>query len=207
MVVLVVCSSVAGSQGPVSRIDRYVTQQVRRPSLVASPRLQRSAKFVDFLGGPGIFLAGGGLYLAGRVGDRPRLTDLGLYSSEAALSASIVTGALKAAFGRARPFVSADTNPGDFGFWRGWRNDSYRSLPSGHATAAFSFAAAAAGELSRTRPRTAHIAGPALYAGATLVGLTRIYQDKHWVSDVVIGAAIGVLAGVTTVRLNHARRP
>ncbi len=200
-------SNVAGAQGPVARADRHLAERVRRPAVVANRRLQRTAAVIDFAGGPGVFMAGGGLYLAGRVGDRPRLTDLGLYTTEAALAGSLVTGVLKAVIGRARPYVSADTNPRDFGFMRGWRDDAYRSLPSGHTTAAFSFAAAASAELSRTRPRAADVAAPLLYAGATLVGLTRMYKDKHWASDVVLGAVVGVLAGVTTVRWNHDRRP
>lgn len=33
------------------------------------------------------------------------------------------------------------------------------------------------------------------YSGAVLVGLSRIYLDKHHASDVVAGAAIGLYAG------------
>lgn len=33
------------------------------------------------------------------------------------------------------------------------------------------------------------------YAAATFVGFSRIYQDKHWASDVVLSAAIGELCG------------
>lgn len=32
-----------------------------------------------------------------------------------------------------------------------------------------------------------------------------MYEDKHWASDVVMGAAIGVFAGLKTVRFNHTR--
>jgi hypothetical protein len=30
-----------------------------------------------------------------------------------------------------------------------------------------------------------------------------MYEDKHWASDVVMGAAIGTFAGLKVVRFNH----
>jgi membrane-associated phospholipid phosphatase len=33
------------------------------------------------------------------------------------------------------------------------------------------------------------------YLGATFVGFSRMYKDKHWASDVILGAAIGELCG------------
>ena len=47
------------------------------------------------------------------------------------------------------------------------------------------------------------IGGSMLYAGAGLVGLARMYDDKHWASDVVLGAGIGTLAGVETVAFSR----
>jgi membrane-associated phospholipid phosphatase len=32
--------------------------------------------------------------------------------------------------------------------------------------------------------------------------LSRIYEDKHWASDVVVGSAIGEFAGLKVVRFN-----
>jgi len=33
------------------------------------------------------------------------------------------------------------------------------------------------------------------YSAATFVGFSRLYQDKHWASDIILGAAIGELCG------------
>ncbi|HEY8779226.1 MAG TPA: phosphatase PAP2 family protein, partial [Solirubrobacterales bacterium] len=61
------------------------------------------------------------------------------------------------------------------------------SLPSAHATASF----AAATAMSRIAPRHT----PILYAGATVMGLTRPYLGMHYPSDVVVGAALGTALG------------
>jgi membrane-associated phospholipid phosphatase len=43
-----------------------------------------------------------------------------------------------------------------------------------------------------------------MYGGASLVGLSRMYHDKHWASDVALGAAIGTFSGLKVVRYAHA---
>ena len=47
------------------------------------------------------------------------------------------------------------------------------------------------------------VVGPLMYAGATAVGLSRMYHNKHWASDVVIGAAIGTFSGRKVVQYAH----
>jgi membrane-associated phospholipid phosphatase len=86
---------------------------------------------------------------------------------------------------------------------RGFTSTSFQSFPSGHSTAAFSAAAAVTSETSDWWPHSTWVIGPVLYGGASLVGVSRMYEDKHWASDVVMGAAVGVFAGLKTVRFNH----
>ena len=45
------------------------------------------------------------------------------------------------------------------------------------------------------------------YSAATFVGFSRMYQDNHWASDVVLGAAIGELCGqvVTRYHASHGK--
>ena len=45
--------------------------------------------------------------------------------------------------------------------------------------------------------------GTAMYGGATLMGISRIYNNQHWASDVVGGAAIGTLIGLKVVNYTH----
>jgi membrane-associated phospholipid phosphatase len=44
------------------------------------------------------------------------------------------------------------------------------------------------------------------YGLASIAGLSRIYDDKHWASDVLLGAALGTVVGKTIVKLNEQRR-
>jgi len=61
------------------------------------------------------------------------------------------------------------------------------SFPSGHTSAAFQGA-------SFIQLRYGWRAGLPAYAGATFVAFSRVYADKHFVSDVVAGAALGTLS-------------
>jgi membrane-associated phospholipid phosphatase len=97
-----------------------------------------------------------------------------------------------------------DTLPGDFRFLRGVRKGyAYSSFPSGHTIAAFASAAALTSEASRSWARSGWIIGPVLYGSASMVGLSRMYNDQHWASDVVFGAGLGTIAGITVVRYTH----
>jgi hypothetical protein len=42
-----------------------------------------------------------------------------------------------------------------------------------------------------------------MYSGATLVGLSRMYHNKHWASDVALGALIGTFSGKKVVMASH----
>jgi membrane-associated phospholipid phosphatase len=63
------------------------------------------------------------------------------------------------------------------------------SFPSGHSAAAFS-AAVFLEEEYGYRNRLYPVAG---YAVASITGMLRILNDRHWISDVLVGAGIGML--------------
>ena len=183
--------------------DRRIMTTVRDSAYLNDEGLDRAARTAGFFGGAGPFVLAGSLYLGGQWSGEERLTRLGTHGLEAVVAGALVTGALKTALGRARPYVSADTNPRDFGFPRGFTSIAHQAFPSGHTTTAFALAAAVTSEVHGWDPRTAWILGPALYAGASLVGLSRMYEGKHWPSDVVMGAAVGTFAGLKTVRFTR----
>ena len=68
-------------------------------------------------------------------------------------------------------------------------NGDEHSFPSGHTTIAFTNAAVLFNEFKETSPVLAYSG----YAFATATGGFRVANNKHWVSDVMVGAGIGML--------------
>lgn len=66
----------------------------------------------------------------------------------------------------------------------------YDSFPSGHSAASFVAAEFLMQEYRDVSPWI----GYAGYAVATTTGVFRLYNNKHWVSDVVAGAGVGILS-------------
>jgi membrane-associated phospholipid phosphatase len=166
--------------------------------------LRRTAIAVEEITVPGAFIIGVSMYGVGRLRDNRELADVGLHGTEAILIGTAVTHLIKVTAGRARPFVNRD-RPHDYGFGRGLRKEEYRSFPSGHTLIAFAAAAAVTDETRRFWPQSVWYMAPAMYGGAALVGLSRMYDNKHWASDVLVGAAIGVFSGRKVVRYHHTR--
>ena len=97
------------------------------------------------------------------------------------LAATIASG-VKVATGRVRPTYD---DAGQFHGPLAKGGASQRSFPSGHTTSAFALAAS----LAMLYPR-----GRALFwTMATTTGALRWVQDAHWLSDVLAGAALGVI--------------
>jgi undecaprenyl-diphosphatase len=112
---------------------------------------------------------------------------LGFVFTAIALPGLFVT-VVKRLIGRARPFVDGD------GVWNylpfSWRVD-YASLPSGHATTAFSALVAIGALFPQARPL--------LWIYALLIALSRVVVTAHHPSDVVAGAIVGA-TGALLVR-------
>jgi membrane-associated phospholipid phosphatase len=125
-----------------------------------------------------------------------------LHSVESILLADILGGGIKLVAGRQRPYVDVRT-PNNFQLWRGWSDDKYRSFPSGHTITAFAFASTVTRESKFWWPHAAWFVGSVFYGGASLVGLSRMYNNQHWASDVMAGAAIGTLVGLKVVNYTH----
>lgn len=77
---------------------------------------------------------------------------------------------------------------------KGWSHElrpdgsNYLSFPSGHTAQAFASAEFMRLEYKDVSPWY----GVAGYAMATATGLLRMYNNKHWMSDVVAGAGVGI---------------
>lgn len=157
-------------------------------------------------GDPGTIVLGAGLWLSGRLAHDDTRERIGLRSLEAIAVTGVVTGVLKGVTGRARPYASPD-DARSFVLGRGIGDRSeFQSFPSGHATAAWAFASAVDAEWSRLNPSRPRWVPIALYTMATLTAASRIYEHKHWASDVVLGSAIGFVGGRAVVRWHGDRR-
>ena len=186
-------------------LDENVARQIRQDSTF-NGFTQKSAVGFETIAAPGAYVIGGSLYIFGRLARRPDLTDFAWHGTEALLLANGVTSFLKGTLGRSRPFVSNDTNPRDFRFGGGFGSSDRQSFPSGHTTTAFAAASAVTSEIRRLHPKALPYVATVMYGGATLVGLSRMYHNKHWASDVVLGAAVGTFSGLKVVRYSHAHR-
>ena len=185
-------------------LDRHVAQRLQDSTEQANRFFHHAATGLEVFTSPGAFVIGGSLDASGRLGHFGRVADLGLHGTEAVVLADVVTSAIKGSAGRARPFVVSDTNAADFKFGRGFTKSEYMSFPSGHTTTAFAAASAVTAETSRWWPRSTWYIAPVMYGGASLVGLSRMYHNKHWASDVLLGAGIGTFSGLKVVQYQHA---
>lgn len=182
--------------------DRWFTRELQDEARQANHALNRGATVFRVVGHPGGLIAGGSLYVIGLASSDRRIEDLGLHTVESVALGNLITASIKIVAGRARPYVSKD-NARNFQLFRGLKNDDYRSFPSGHATAAFAFASIISAETSHWWPDTRWIIGPVMYGAATLTGVSRIYNNQHWASDVIAGAAVGTLTGIKVFRYQH----
>jgi membrane-associated phospholipid phosphatase len=183
-------------------LDEQWAEHLQRRGPQENRLLQRSASFFREIGHPGALIIGGTLYTVGRLSRMERIADLGLHGTEALVIGSVSASLLKSAFGRARPYVDID-QPSSFRLGRGYKKDSFRSFPSGHSVAGFAAASAVTMETTRWWPKTTWVIGPMMYGGAAMIAVSRMYNNKHWASDVFMGAAIGTFAGTKAVRYHH----
>jgi membrane-associated phospholipid phosphatase len=184
--------------------DRHIAVESQRSSLQNNGTLNHTMTALRVLGQPGSIAIAAATYIYGRAGNSPRSAELGLRTIESIGAAGVTTLLIKGFVGRARPYAVSDTNPHDYEFGRGFQKDAYTSFPSGHVTTAFAAASAASQEISYLWPHASHLWTPLLFTSASLVGVARIYEDKHWASDVIAGAAVGTLVSRVVVHYSRA---
>jgi membrane-associated phospholipid phosphatase len=186
----------------VAPIDMQIANRLQYPGAQENRFLKTAATGFRLLGDPGSFVTGAGIYLIGRIDGQRRVQALGLHSVESILLADVLGGGIKFVAGRHRPFVDVK-NPYNFQLWRGFQGDQFRSFPSGHTITAFAFASTVTRETQFWWPHAAWYVGTVFYGGASLVGLSRMYNNMHWASDVMAGAAIGTIVGLKVVKYTH----
>ena len=140
----------------------------------------------NHLGDPRMMWISGGLFAATLLTNDARLQDAAFTSFEAALYTTLVTNAMKGMFGRVRPYE--DEGPFEFQPFSG-----HKSFPSGHASLAFAL----------VTPWVVYYPSPwtfGLYALSTGTAIARLSHERHWVTDVLAGAALGTVTGYWLAR-------
>jgi membrane-associated phospholipid phosphatase len=108
--------------------------------------------------------------VVGRAFDAPRVSQLGGELIRAQIVSQSITQSVK--------FVTTRTRP----------DGTPLSLPSGHTASAFATATVLQSNFGWK------VGAPA-YAAAVWIGASRVQMKRHFVSDVVAGAAVGLVAG------------
>jgi len=113
------------------------------------------------------------IYAVGRLGDHPKVSHVGMDLIRAIVLDQTLTFGLKYATQRERPDHSDNL-----------------SFPSGHASLTFAVATAL------ERHASWRMAVPA-YLFASYTAMSRLHENRHYASDVVFGAVVGIIAGRT----------
>ena len=144
-------------------------------------------------------------YGIGRLTHSTTLADVALHTAESTILTSAISQAIRGPVGRERPSVSPDDQY-KFEFGKGFRHFDNRSFPSLHSATAFAAATAVSAEIHERNPNASWWVTPVAYSVAMVPGLTRMYLNQHWASDVVSGAFVGSLIGNRVVHYAHSHR-
>ncbi len=117
-------------------------------------------------------------YVIGRAKNMPRVQHLGMDELESAILSEGLVAVAKQVGRRERPLREDGTRASGYSF------------PSGHATVTFAAATVLQQHLG-------YKAAIPTYIVATYVAASRLHDNVHWTSDVVMGAALGVMIGRT----------
>jgi membrane-associated phospholipid phosphatase len=142
--------------------------------LVGNTSAEKFFKAGEVLGELGTLLGSASVvYAVGRIKDQPKVSHVGMDLIQSLVIAETLTQTLKYTTRRERPDHSGKN-----------------SFPSGHAAETFAFATA----LERHLGWRYFV--PA-YVFSSYVAVSRLPANRHWFSDAVFGASVGIIAGRT----------
>lgn len=154
--------------------------------------LDNASKYFFEPWGNGIYPAAllGGFYIYGLAAKDNNARQIALGGMQALVLTGISTQLIKHLTHRHRPNQDTPPNPRLWeGPFKGWE---YTSFPSSHTSTAFALAS-----FMSSVYKDKIWVGMLSYGIATGVGLSRIYENEHWASDVLVGAALGYAIGKT----------
>jgi len=179
-----VLSSMVALDGPTYRYTHVHSTPVSRTTRpLAGP-----GRWFDRVG-PDRFTLGtaGVLALGGLALQKKAWTRTSVHVVEALAYTKLVTGLAKSAINRSRPHAASTPLTANLGGFQGAH--SKLSMPSGHTARAFALASVLAHDAGRW-----YVSVPA-YGTAASVALERVHSGDHWLTDVMVGGALGYLIG------------
>lgn len=162
--------------------DEYLIRKTK--DLTASHSwIKDGGSLITFLGSaPYDLLMIGGIYLGGVLFKDNRAKETAALSLRALIHSILVSQVFKLLLRRQRP----DYDNGIDRWFNNGIGKAFRSFPSGHTAQVWSLATVVAG-MYKEKPAIPVIC----YSLAVLAGLSRMTENEHWGSDVLIGAVIG----------------
>ncbi|OYX26289.1 MAG: hypothetical protein B7Z06_05910 [Flavobacteriales bacterium 32-35-8] len=140
-------------------------------------------EFGWYFGSPqNFFMVTAGIYGFGLITDNEKVRHTGVLIIASAVTSGIVQSIAKTAIGRARPLSG---NRDDFKPFDG--TAGYHSFPSGHAILSFSMAHAIAKQFDNFWAKAG------IYTVGSIVPISRLWADAHWLSDVGLGIAVSIV--------------
>jgi membrane-associated phospholipid phosphatase len=188
----------------------WVDRPIQRSALKfrnEHPGIQKTSKYITNFGGTYEVYTLAALGAYGFIFKNEKMKTTTLLASQAYITGALTESTLKFLTGRQRPYNSdpnaVQAKPTFHGpFYKTTKDANGKKLnssfPSGHTTVAFAAATVYAMEY-KNKPLVPIIA----YSAATLIGLSRITENKHWATDVLVGAALGYLNGRLVVNNYH----
>jgi membrane-associated phospholipid phosphatase len=147
-----------------------------------------------------VWAVSGLFYLTGVISGKEKAKQTGLIAIQAWAHAGLIVQVGKNIFGRQRPSHGKGIDrwygfPASLKKYNGEPPAKYDAFPSGHTIEAFALATVIAEQYKEIK-----IVPIIAYSLATGTGLSRITEDTHWLSDVILGAAMGYGIGKYMVR-------
>lgn len=197
--------ALAGSAG-LSVFDERIGRWTRSPSIQGGTSRHDLVQSLTVVNEVPLTIGAVALYGIGRLSGSDVTTKVGLHATEALVLTVAASELIRGPLGRSRPRVSPD-DAYRFSFGGGFTDFGKRSFPSLHSAVAFATASVLTGEIHERSPGAVPYVAPVLYAAALVPGMTRMYLDQHWASDVAAGAFLGTLIGSRVVSYAYSHHP
>ncbi len=180
--------AILGTSVAVTLLDEPLYEYVKDHQ---SETADKITDFADFLGQPGtiypIMIA---LWGTGVLANNDWLRDTGIMVFASVTTSGLIQTAAKGLVGRARP----STEEGPYSF-KPFGGIPYHSFPSGHVMLSIATSWIMARQVNWLPAKVVFYTLPAI------VGASRIYKGAHWLSDVLLGAALGIACAESVLRI------